>query len=292
MTFYFTTQLKIEKPNLLNSGANYFLQPMSHFFGRTYQIVGNEARLQPANPSWMKTAFMIAGFVPGLIFGTIFRIFSLMNADVRAGFKLAYQASITPPTPDYPADKVASDLAFLKSISEATELSVAEGFVGSGAETFGRIQQLEAGTLKLVDSAELLAASRAAKAKLQELRTPVDSSEEKKSGGPVDSSSTTETVVTGFVVENPALDGLVDEYTALFTKIGAYSGRGQQKIIDAYLKSLSYNPFTIYAAIPDVQALKTKVASGKVDELIRTHTVAVANINKYYLSSYLPAAVK
>jgi len=290
MTFYLTTQLKIENPNLLNSGANYFLRPASHFFGRTYQIVGNEARLQNSTDThWLKTAFMIAAFIPGLILGTIFRIFSFAYAEVRAGFSLAYKASITPPTPDYPADKVPTDFTFFKSIAQATELQAAEEILSRDPAPFQRMQQLEAGTLQLANSSALLAAYGDAKAKLEELRKPKspDPAEEKKSG----ESSHAKPAATGFDLENPSLFVLIGEYTALFNELAEARGKGVTRRLDEKLAALSYNPFHVYATLKDPATLKAKVPAGKVDALVEAHGKAVDRMYTLSLQKYLASAV-
>lgn len=290
MTFYLTTQLKIENPNLLNSGANYFLRPASHFFGRTYQIVGNEARLQNSTDThWLKTTFMIAAFIPGLILGTIFRIFSFAYAEVRAGFSLAYKASITPPTPDYPADKVPTDLTFFKSISQATELQAAEEILSRDPAPSQRMQQVEAGTLKLANSSELLAAYGDAKAKLEELRRPKspDPVEEKKSDEP----SHAKPAATGFDLENPNLFVLIGEYTALFNELAEARGRGVTRRVDDKLAKLGYNPFHVYATLKDPAELKTKVPEANVDALVEAHKKAVDRMNELSLQKYLASAV-
>lgn len=287
MTFYLTTQLKIENPNLLNSGANYFLRPASHFFGRTYQIVENEAQLQnSADTHWLKTAFMIGAFIPGLILGTIFRIFSFAYAEVRAGFSLAYKASITPPTSDYPADKVATDLAFFKSIAEATELQAAEDILRRDPAPSQRMQQLAEGTLKLANSDELSAAHTAAKAKLEELRKPKSPapSEEKKSDEPAHAKP----VATGFDLENPSLFVLIGEYTDLFNELAEARGKGVTRRLDEKLTTLGYQPFHVYATLKDPATLKAKIPGEKVDALVEAHGKAVERITELSLQKHLP----
>ncbi len=96
---YLNNALHYASPSWMNKAANFALTPVRCVFdGRTYQIIDGKAHQdhQFDATGWEKLAVVITLFIPSLIVGTVLRILSLMNTELREGFKLIGEVSKSP----------------------------------------------------------------------------------------------------------------------------------------------------------------------------------------------------
>jgi hypothetical protein len=121
---FLTTDLRTQRPHFLNTMANVSLAPVRYFFGgKTVAILNGAIQPvdQPSQPSWIRTMWMIAIFIPGLIIGVLARYFSYNIQEVRAGFALIIKGPqpVEPPVVDFNAaviSTISNDLAFFREL--------------------------------------------------------------------------------------------------------------------------------------------------------------------------------
>ena len=89
MIHFYTAALSND--TILNHATSFFLGPVQHFWGQ--KTVSN-VDLTYEKKTWVKTALMIALFIPSLIVGTVLRLLSFSSDEVRKSF---YSLSNPPP---------------------------------------------------------------------------------------------------------------------------------------------------------------------------------------------------